>query len=283
MFEDTIKSVEALLIEHADTLRAGFHDRDEAGRSNPSGDEVKQGDVRADALLERVLLEIESIGEYASEERSEPIQGDGHLAVAVDPLDGSSNLQANNTVGTIVSLYDKPLPAGGDALIGAWYLVFGPLTTLIATDCNTVREIIIEDHEASKQREISIPPDPTVYGVGGQPAQWSPTFRAFIAEMKGQLKVRYSGAMVADINQVLFNGGIFSYPALESSPQGKLRVQFEAIPMAAIITAAGGASTNGTESLLEISPSTLHQRTPVHIGNETLIRQLEATKKHEVL
>lgn len=282
MFDDTIHRVESLLIEHASSIRASFIERETVGEENPSGEIIHRGDLIVDELLEQVLTNVDEIGQYASEERIEPINGHGRLAVAVDPLDGSSNLRANNTVGTIVSLYDSFLPASGDSLIAAWYLVFGPLTSMVSTDGEIVRETLIRDGDVYEEQNISMPADPIVYGVGGKPSQWTPAFRSFIQEISTELKVRYSGAMVADVNQVLAHGGLFSYPALATAPAGKLRIQFEAIPIAAIITAAGGASTTGTESILSLSPTTLHERTPVHVGTDFIIRRLEAATNQEV-
>jgi fructose-1,6-bisphosphatase I len=101
-------------------------------------------------------------------------------------------------------------------------------------------------------------------------------FTTYAREIERELKLRYGGAMIADVNQVLTYGGVFAYPELESSPEGKLRLQFEANPMAYVMQAAGGASTDGTRSLLDVEPTSLHQRTPMYVGNTELIKRREA-------
>jgi fructose-1,6-bisphosphatase I len=117
-----------------------------------------------------------------------------------------------------------------------------------------------------------------VYGFGGRIPDWTETFRAYVDDIeRDRLKLRYGGAMVADVNQVLTHGGIFGYPMLEDTPSGKLRLQFEGHPMAYIVDAAGGASSDGTQSLLECTPETLHERSPLFVGTQSLIERLEDT------
>ena len=106
---------------------------------------------------------------------------------------------------------------------------------------------------------------------------WTPEFTEYAREIEQELKLRYGGAMIGDVNQVLTYGGIFAYPALESNPDGKLRLQFEANPIAAIVEAAGGASSDGEQSLLDVDPDDVHGRVPVYLGNEDLIDRLETT------
>lgn len=262
---------------------------------NPSGEQQLAADVYADELLEERLLAIDSIRSYASEEREEVVEaadGDaveragkkvgektGEYHVVCDPLDGSSNLKSNNGMGTIVGIYDRPLPAPGNALVGAGYVLYGPITTMVTAAEGTVDEYIVENGELSPlNRDLSLPEDPVVYGFGGLVPEWIPDFHEYVAAIEAdQLKLRYGGAMVADVNQVMTYGGIFGYPMLQSRPEGKLRLQFEGHPMAYVIETAGGASSNGEQSLLELEPQELHQRSPVFVGNEGLIRRFEQT------
>lgn len=275
MGTDPLNEIEAALVDSAATIRSEFTDRGAIDEENPSGEVQLSSDVRADEILLDQFSAIEGIGYYASEER-EAIQeiGQGY-AVTVDPLDGSSNLGSNNPVGTIVAVFDDTLPAGGNSLVAAWFLLYGPLTTMVGTRGNTVTETVIVDRMVYSERSISLPADPTVYGFGGRLPDWPSAFASFADDIANELKLRYGGAMVADVNQVLTHGGIFAYPALESAVSGKLRLQFEAIPMAAIVEAAGGASSDGQRSLLGIEPDELHQRIPVHLGNTELIDRLE--------
>jgi fructose-1,6-bisphosphatase I len=116
-----------------------------------------------------------------------------------------------------------------------------------------------------------------VYGFGGRVPEWTEPFKTYVADVESQLKLRYGGAMIADVSQVLTYGGIFGYPHLESNPRGKLRLAFEGAPIGYIVEAAGGASSDGTRSLLDVEVTNLHQRTPVFVGNESLIHRLEET------
>ncbi len=277
----TVETVFETVAATAPGIRAALPGRRvESGEENPSGEQRLAADAYADDLLEDRLGGIDGIGAYASEEREEVVSvGDG-LSVAVDPLDGSSNLKSNNTMGTIVGVYDAPLPAAGESLVAATYVLYGPITTMITASDGEVIEYVIEDGDRRTVREnATLPDEPTVYGFGGRVPDWPADFADYAEgiENDASLKLRYSGSMIGDINQVLTYGGVFAYPALESSPEGKLRLQFEANPVGYIIESAGGRSSDGERSLLAVEPTDLHGRVPVHIGNAGLIEQLERT------
>lgn len=276
MSGEVIQRIETALAETAGDIRAGLSRREAADERNPSGEQQLAADVRADRLLEERFGRLDGVGTYASEERAEPVEVGSGFAVAVDPLDGSSNLRSNNPMGTIVGVYDDDIPAHGRNLIAAFFVLYGPLTTLVSAHDGQVTERIVENGGTSEARPVSLPAEPTVYGFGGRVPDWPDDVAAFVRELESELKLRYGGAMVADVNQVLTHGGIFAYPALQSAPEGKLRVQFEANPMAYIVETAGGASSDGTGSLLDVDPTELHQRTPVHLGTRGLIDRLEA-------
>jgi fructose-1,6-bisphosphatase I len=250
----------------------------EAGQ-NPSGEQQLAADVYADEQLESHLLDIEGVGSYASEERDELVTDEGEYHVACDPLDGSSNLKSNNGMGTIVGIFDQQPPAPGSALVAAGYVLYGPITTMVTAVDETVTEYLVEDGRRTElTQDLTIPDDPVVYGFGGRVPDWTPDFTEFVDTVETErLKLRYSGAMVGDVNQVLTYGGIFGYPMLEDKPDGKLRLQFEGHPIAYIVATAGGASTDGTRSLLAKTPSHIHERSPIFVGNERLVDELEAT------
>jgi fructose-1,6-bisphosphatase I len=134
-------------------------------------------------------------------------------------------------MGTIVGVYDAPLPARGRDLIAAGYVLYGPITTMAFAHAGSVTEYLIENGSATPLREpVTLPDDPTVYGFGGRVPDWPTKFAAYAEEIESELKLRYGGAMIGDVNQVLTYGGVFAYPALESAPSGKLRLQFEGKP-----------------------------------------------------
>jgi len=262
----------------ADVREALTHRRAYNEVENPTGDRQLAADVYADELLEERLLDLAAVGTYASEERASAVGDGGALHVACDPLDGSSNLKSNNGMGTIVAVYDEPFPAPGDALVAAGYVLYGPITTMVTAVGGTVTESLLEDGERSVLNEdVTLPADPTVYGFGGRAPDWTDEFRAYVDEVEAdRLKLRYGGAMVADVNQVLTYGGIFGYPMLADSPEGKLRLQFEGHPIGHVLETAGGACSDGTQSLLAKTPGALHERSPVFVGNADLIDRLEA-------
>jgi fructose-1,6-bisphosphatase I len=267
-------------------VRAGLATRrGETGGVNPSGERVTAADEYADDLLVDRLRGLPGVGEVASEEREGVADaGAGDLSVALDPLDGSSNVASNNLCGTVFGVFDAPLPAGGDALRAAGYVLYGPATTMVVARDGTVTEsVVTDDGRRVVDDDVTLPAEPTVYGFGGRSTDWPDGFAAFADRVMGDetIKLRYGGAMVGDVNQVLAYGGVFAYPALRSAPAGKLRTQFEAVPVAAVVEAAGGASSDGERSLLAGAPDRLHERTPVYLGTERLVADLERTLADE--
>lgn len=276
---NVVEEVFETVAHSAPEIRAALPGRrTETSGQNPSGELRLAADDYADELLEKRLGEIDGVGQYASEETEESVDtGDG-LSVAVDPLDGSSNLKPNNTMGTIVGVYDAPLPAAGRDLVGATYVLYGPITTMAAAAEGEVTEHVVTDGEREAVREpLTLPEDPAVYGFGGRVPDWTEDFSSFVEgiESDESLRLRYGGSMIGDVNQVLTYGGIFAYPALQSASEGKLRLQFEGNPVGYIVETAGGRSSDGERSLLEIEPDGLHQRAPVHVGSTELIDRLE--------
>ena len=284
--DDPVREAIEVVARAAPAIRGGLAGRRrKSDVENPSGELQMAADVWADQLLEDRLTAIDGVGQFASEEREEVVDagggGDESYAVAVDPLDGSSNLKSNNSMGTILGVYDGDLPAKGRDLVAAAYVLYGPITTMVVARDGEVTEYVIEgrDGEFAERRavreDVSLPEDPVVYGFGGRVPDWTDRFADYAREIEDELKLRYGGAMIGDVNQVLTYGGVFAYPELQSRPEGKLRLQFEGNPIAYIVASAGGASSNGTESLLDAEVEGLHQRTPVYVGNEELIKRLE--------
>jgi fructose-1,6-bisphosphatase I len=266
----------------APDVRGGLADRRMYGTGeNPSGEQQLAADVYADELLEERLLAIDGVAGYASEERPEVVTAadtDGGYHVACDPLDGSSNLKSNNAMGTIFGVYDTPLPASGAHIVAAGYVLYGPITTLALAVGDRASEYVVRDGEPELDTaDVTLPADPVVYGFGGRVPDWPDDFADYVASVERELKLRYGGAMIADVNQVLTYGGVFAYPALESAPEGKLRLVFEGAPIGYLMSAAGGASSDGARSLLEVEPTDLHQRAPLHLGSTELIERLERT------
>jgi fructose-1,6-bisphosphatase I len=247
-------------------------------RTNPSGEEQIGADVWSDSLFYDSLASLEGVGGYASEER-EGVEdcGEGYT-IAIDPLDGSSNLASNNSVGTIVGIYDADLPAPGRDLVASTMVLYGPYTTMTVAreDRDVVQEYLLRDGHSERWGQFSLPDKTTVIGLAGIPKNRSEKFNEFAGRLEADMKLRYGGATVADLAQVLEYGGLFGYPETTQYPEGKLRVHFESAPLAYLVEAADGGSTDGSKSILDVEPDGIHARTPTFLGNEKLTERTEA-------
>jgi fructose-1,6-bisphosphatase I len=281
----TVSAVFDAAAELVPELRTGLVKRRETLDSkNASGDVQLAADEWADRRFAEKLTAIDGVGAYASEERDEVLHCGEGLSVAVDPLDGSSNLRSNNPVGSILGVYDEPLPTSGRNIVAGGFFLYGSTTTLTLARDGTVRtEVVADGTRQPVETDVRLPEDPTVYGFGGGSDSWRPEFQEYADGVTSELKLRYSGSLVADVSQVLTYGGVFGYPGLRSRPDGKLRAQFEAAPMGAIFEAAGGRSSDGTQSLLDIPITDLHERTPLFVGSTEYIERLERTVVREMV
>lgn len=280
MEQEVVDAVIEAVAETAPHISSGLmHRREYVGEENPSSERQMEADVWANELLKEKITSIEGVGEFASEEEEEITECGKGLSVAIDPLDGSSNIPTNNLVGTIVGIYDGELPCKGKNLVAAFYVVYGPLTTLMLARDGEVNEYVIEEKPGDKvelylaSEDIEIP-EPYVYGFGGN-KNWTEDFREFEAEISREYKLRYGGAFVGDVNQAIHHGGMFAYPYRTDAPNGKLRLVFECNPVAYIVETAGGASSNGEKSILEIKAEKLHQRAPFFVGHPEVISRVE--------
>jgi fructose-1,6-bisphosphatase I len=246
-----------------------------AGTSNLYGEEQLALDVLSDRILRKRLMYSGVVCNIASEEMDEIFQVTsnplGMFSVAYDPLDGSSLVDVNLAVGTIIGIYqgDNLLQPGRN-MVGAMYILYGPRVSMVYSVGKGVYEFTMNHlMEFTLTREkVQMKPSGDIYSPGGLRKKYTPENEAYIRylEDKGS-KLRYSGGFVPDINQILMKGkGIFMYPALTDSPNGKLRLLFELNPMAYLIEQAGGAATNGCMPILDMTPEGLDQRAPVYIG-----------------
>jgi fructose-1,6-bisphosphatase I len=248
---------------------------------NPSGEKQKSIDVVSNDLFTKALLETGAAKEVASEEMEQPAEGRGRVSVAMDPLDGSSNIGTNNPVGSIFGFYSRALPCSGRSLSAALYVTYGSMTTITMSLGDGVQRFVAVRHGSRLDFElmdgsVRIPDTPEVYGFGGQRKEWIAPVQSFVNSLEDRgLKLRYCGTFVGDYNQVLGRGGIFAYPALRAKPKGKLRILYETAPMAYITDRAGGYATDGTECILDLSPQSLSETSPAYLGSVTLAKELE--------
>ncbi|HEY4743464.1 MAG TPA: class 1 fructose-bisphosphatase [Desulfuromonadaceae bacterium] len=246
-----------------------------AGTSNLYGEEQLALDVLSDRIMRKRMIHSGVVCNIASEEMEEIYQvtsnPQGMFSVAYDPLDGSSLVDVNLAVGTIVGIYQGcDLLQPGRKMVGAVYILYGPRVSMVYSVGKGVYEFTMNQlMEYTLTREnVQMKPAGDIYSPGGLRRKYTEGNERYIRylEEKGA-KLRYSGGFVPDINQVLMKGkGIFMYPALTDTPNGKLRLLFELNPMAFLVEQAGGAATNGQTPILDIVPEGLDQRCPIYIG-----------------
>jgi fructose-1,6-bisphosphatase I len=249
---------------------------------NPSGERQTEIDVYSNEVFASSLLATGVVGEVASEEMDEARKGRGKVHVAMDPLDGSSNISTNNPLGSIFGFYSSDLPCSGAHLVGSAYVTYGPMLTLTFTTGKGVHTFVaVEGQEGNPfilmEENAVIPENPEVYGLGGLRREWVEPVEKFVSSLEARgLKLRYGGTFVGDFNQVLRWGGIFGYPALKNKPRGKLRVLYEAAPMGFIAKNAGGYASNGVRDVLSVAPSALAETTPLYLGSKGLVKEAES-------
>ncbi len=254
---------------------------------NPFGETQAKLDVFANETFAKALLDTTRVGWVASEELEKPLggfdQSKDSISVSMDPLDGSSNITTNNPLGSIFGIWRGELPKKGRDLIAAAFVTYGPTLTITLSISGKVNQYVeIREGENSGRfvlayKEMKIPEKAEVYGFGGTRSDWIPQIEKFVSSLEARgLRLRYGGTFIGDYNQVLQRGGIFSYPAHKGAPDGKLRICYETAAVSYLTELAGGDSSNGYESILDIQPKTLVQRSAFYVGSSLLIRELEA-------
>jgi fructose-1,6-bisphosphatase I len=269
---------------------------------NVHGEDVQKLDAWAHDVIFKALDHCGHLACMASEEAEDflPIPEQfktGKYVLLFDPLDGSSNIDANVSIGTIFSIHKKVTegPKGtvddclqrGREQICAGYVVYGSSTMLVYTTGYGVHGFTLDPSIGEfllSHEDIRIPsPGKRIYSVNeGNYLTWSPQQQAFVDHLKGldgtnrsPFSSRYIGSLVADFHRTLLYGGIFMYPADRKSPKGKLRLLYEAAPLAFIAEQAGGRGSTGRENILDICPGQLHERTPLYLGSREWVELAE--------
>lgn len=245
---------------------------------NHTGDTQLKLDVKSDELITEIFTKIPTLKALISEEKDEALEinKDAKYIVAYDPLDGSSLVDVNFAVGTIFGIYEESVSAKN--LVASAYAVYGPRLELVVCLDKPVFYRYIKG-EFVKVKELVLNQKGKLNATGGSQWGWSKEHKEFIDGLFAeQYRLRYSGAMVADLHQILLKGGgLFSYPATSDAPNGKLRITFEVLPFAFIYERAGGATTNGkNSSLFELEFSQIHATTPCFFGSKYEISKLLA-------
>lgn len=278
------------------------------GGINVQGETVKKLDVYANDTFIAAFRQMGLVCAVVSEEMEGPFLlaedcDRAGYALFIDPLDGSSNVDVNGAVGSIFSVHRRPrtgaptdeseLLRPGSAQVAAGYVLYGPSTILVYTAGHGLYGFTLDtsigEFVLSHER-IRVPAQGRTYSVNeGHSRSWSPAIRKFLDALKepgranSPYSARYAGALVADLHRTLLEGGVYLYPAEtadQRKPTGKLRLMYEAAPLAFVTEQAGGRASTGTERILDITPTSIHQRVPLIIGSpedvslaEALIRQ----------
>lgn len=254
------------------------------GSTNVTGDRQQKLDVIANRTLLRCLGERAGVAVLASEENDQPIiletREDRPYCILFDPLDGSSNLDAGVSVGTIFSVFrhraagsvEASILQRGTEQVAAGYILYGSSCIFVLTTGHGVNLFVLDPSVGAfllVEENLRIPDARKSYSVNeAYRDQFSPGYQSYLDWAHGQgYSSRYVGTMVADVHRILVQGGVFLYPPTRSNPDGKLRLMYEANPMAMIVEQAGGKACAGTGRLMEIEPEALHQRTPVIMGS----------------
>lgn len=285
----------AAKIVNRETNRAGLANIGGAfGQTNVQGEEQQKLDVIANIRFTRALTKGGEVCAVVSEEDDEVIDlqnGSGKYVVAIDPLDGSSNIEVNISIGTIFSIYRRVTPIGsriqpedimqpGNQQVAAGYVLYGSSTMLVYTTGHGVHGFTYEPSLGEfflSHPNMSAPEDGNIYSVNeGSYNIFEKGLQSYIEKCKAnQLSARYIGSLVADFHRNLLKGGIYMYPATEKSPKGKLRLLYEANALSFIAEQAGGKATDGKGRILDIQPTSLHQRTPLYIGSKKMVEEVE--------
>lgn len=279
-----------------------------AGSGNVQGEDQKKLDIIANDTFKVNIESSERCGVMVSEEdelaivcgKSSIDGSTGKYAIAFDPLDGSSNIDANVSIGTIFSIFRienpdevidaksaaKAIMQPGREMVAAGYAMYGSATNLVISFGTGVYGFTLDPSLGEfvlTHPDIKIPSRGKIYSVNeGNAKNWDKATTEFIQSMKypGEGKksysLRYIGSMVADVHRTLFYGGVFIYPADKKSPTGKLRLLYEAAPMAFLMEQAGGKATTGKIEILDVIPDNIHQRVPVYMGSSDDITEFEA-------
>lgn len=246
-----------------------------AGSKNIYGEDQLSLDRATDEIMKNQLQYSGFVREYASEELREITKigsGKEKYIVAADPLDGSSLVEPNLAIGTIIGIHKESiLDTGRNTMVAALYITYGPLITMIYSAGKGAHEFVLnrEGEYVLAQDNIKMKEKGSIFSPGGLRRDWVPGHQKFIEQLEKEgYKLRYSGGFVPDINQLLIKrGGIFTYPALQKSQRGKLRLLFELQPMAFIVEQAGGMATNGKEDILSLKVESINDCSPVYIGS----------------
>jgi len=284
--------------------RAGIADiLGDVGNENVHGENQQKLDVFADRAMFKALDHSGTLAAMGSEEHEDLLSipekfPKGEYVILYDPLDGSSNIDVNVSIGTIFSVHRKVSDGSqgrlvdalqpGSRQIAAGYVLYGSSTMFVYTTGAGVHGFTLDPDIGEfilSHPDMRIPePGARTYSVNeGNYARWTPEMQAAVDGLKrgdatgGEpCRARYIGSMVADVHRTLMRGGVFMYPGTVDRPEGKLRILYEGAPMGFLVEQAGGRASDGEGRLLDLEPTGLHQRTPVFMGSAAMVEWVQA-------
>lgn len=264
------------------------------GSTNTGGDEQQKLDVLANIRFTRALQKGGEACALISEESETfmDLNNDGKYVIAIDPLDGSSNIDVNVSIGTIFSIYRRKSKPGmpiqqedilqkGSEQVAAGYILYGSSTMLVYTTGHGVNGFTYEPTLGEyflSHPDMQMPADGKIFSVNeGSYNSFSDGVKQYVQYCKeSNYTGRYIGSLVADFHRNLLKGGIYIYPATAKDKQGKLRLMYECNALAFVAEQAGGKASDGTQRILDIQPTSLHQRTPFFVGSKNMVDKAES-------
>ena len=265
------------------------------GKVNVQGEEVQKLDEVATQVFLDALMKGGKVAVVGCEERDNPVflgQDQAPFIVNMDPIDGSSNIEVAVGIGSIFGIWPNvgnlettaaALLSPGKYQVAALYVVYGSNTVLVLASASGVREFSFDPDTETfilTKSNVQLPQKCQYYSINyGNWEGFSTSFKDVVLELQSCYSLRYVGSLVADFHRNLLKGGVFLYPEDVNNPSGKLRLMYEANPLAFIIEKAGGLSSSGQELILDIAPQTLHQRTPLMLGHATAMTAIMSQLK----
>ncbi|MDX4071268.1 class 1 fructose-bisphosphatase [Aliarcobacter skirrowii] len=271
--QEIIKAIQEASIKIKYLIETG--DTGKSQSENSTGDVQLKLDIQSDQIIEEIFSKVPNIKAIVSEEQDEilNLNKDGEYLIAYDPLDGSSLVDVNLSVGSIYGIYKNEFNAKN--IVASVYVVFGPRVEMVVTT-DTIKMYRLLNGEFKFIQDIKLNEKGKLNAPGSTQNCWAPFHKQLIDDIFNDgYRLRYSGGMVPDLHQILLkDGGLFSYPGTSDKPKGKLRQLFEVFPFALAYEKAGGAAVDGYKRVLEVETSHIHDTTPCFFGSKNEINRV---------
>jgi fructose-1,6-bisphosphatase I len=259
-------------------------DVSKSSNTNSTGDTQLKLDLESDKIIQEYLQKLDCVKAIVSEEQDTIIELDqnAQYLIAYDPLDGSSLVDVNLSVGSIYGIYEKEFQ--GSNLVCAVYVVFGPRTEMVVAKKDSVKLYRLIEDEFEYVQHITLNEKGNLNAPGSTQQCWAPYHKELIDRLFANgYRLRYSGGMVPDLHQILLKGGgLFSYPGTSDRPSGKLRLLFEVFPFAFVYENAGGEAIDGTARVLDVEAKHIHDTSPCFFGSKQEIQKVKEVYSQHV-